>query len=299
MLEPFKHNTFIGDLPMNRLSTQDRAKIIGCLIEGNSVRATARLLDVDKKTILRLLAEVGTACKDFHDKHVRNVSAKRVQCDEIWSFIGMKEKNVPEKCKNERGLGDCYTWTGLDADSKLMISYNVGLRDVPDAMRFMDDLRGRLANRVQLTTDGHRAYLVAVDEAFGGDVDYAMLIKLYSASGKPKSEERKYSPADCCGIRMKRISGNPSKKDISTSYVERMNLNIRMGNRRFTRLTNAFSKKVENHIHALAIYFMHYNFGRIHQTLRVTPAMQAGLTDHVWSLEEIAALAEKRETAVA
>lgn len=279
---------------MNRLSTQDRAKIIGCLVEGNSVRATARLLDVDKKTILRLLAEVGAACKVFHDKHVRNVNSKRVQCDEIWSFCYAKEKNIPEDCKGVFGYGDVYTWTGLDADSKLMVSYSVGLRDVPDAMRFMDDLRSRLANRVQLTTDGHRAYLVAVSEAFGGDVDYGMLVKLYTSGPKQQhAQSHKYSPGECCGTRKKRLSGHPVKKDISTSYVERMNLNIRMGNRRFTRLTNAFSKKVENHIHALAIYFMHYNFARIHQTLRVTPAMQAGLTDHVWSLEEIAGLTER------
>ena len=181
-----------------------------------------------------------------------------------------------------------------------MISYNVGLRDVPDAMRFMDDLRSRLANRVQLTTDGHKAYLTAVNEAFGGDVDYAMLVKLYTSGPKQQhAEGHKYSPGECCGTRKRKIAGNPVRKDISTSYVERMNLNIRMGNRRFTRLTNAFSKKVENHVHALAIYFMHYNFGRIHQTLRVTPAMEAGLTDHVWSLEEIAALAEQKEVAVA
>jgi len=261
------------------------------MVEGNSVRSTARLLGVDKKTVLRLLGEFGSACQKLHDEKVRGVKAQRVQCDEIWSFCYSKEKNVPEGCKGVLGFGDVYTWTALCADSKLILSYHVGLREIPDAMRLMDDLRSRLANRVQLTTDGHRPYLIAVDEAFGADVDYGMLVKLY---GHPKGEgnERRYSAGECCGIKKRRVTGNPVREDISTSFVERMNLNIRMGMRRFTRLTNAFSKKIENHVHALAIYFAYYNFCRIHQTLRVTPAMEAGLTDHAWTVEELASLAE-------
>ncbi len=276
---------------MNRLSIEQRAKILGCMVEGNSVRATSRLTGADKKTVLRLLSEFGTACQKFHDATVRGVKSKRVQCDEIWSFVYAKERNVPARCKGVFGFGDVYTWTALCADTKLMLAYRVDRRDEQAAYAFMQDLQGRLANRVQLTTDGNFAYMTAVEDNFGADIDYAMLIKIY---GEPqgKSAERRYSPAECCGTRKRRMIGNPARKDISTSYVERMNLNMRMGMRRFTRLTNAFSKKVENHVNALAIYFMYYNFGRIHQTLRVTPAMEAGLTDHVWTLEELAALAE-------
>jgi IS1 family transposase len=283
---------------MNRLSIQERAKIIGCLVEGSSVRSTCRMTGADKKTVLRLLASVGAACKAYHDKYVRTVPSKRVQCDEIWSFCYAKEKNVPEDVKGVFGYGDIWTWTGIDADSKLIVSYMIGQRTAEDALRFMDDLRSRLANRVQLTTDGLRAYLTAVAETFGADVDFAILHKLYTTSGTHANGMR-YSPGECCGIRRRRIVGNPARKDISTSYVERQNLTMRMSMRRFTRLTNAFSKKLENHIHALAIYFMHYNFGRIHQTLRVTPAMEAGLTDHVWSLQEIAALAERETSEMA
>jgi IS1 family transposase len=276
---------------MNRLNIQERAKILGCMVEGNSIRATSRLTGADKKTVLRLLAEFGEACQQLHNNKVRNVTSQRVQCDEIWSFCYAKEKNVPADYKGVFGYGDVWTWTGLCADTKLILSYHVGMHDAPDALRFMDDLKSRLANRVQLTTDGYGAYLVAVGEAFGADVDYAMLVKIY---GEPKGQgnERRYSAGECCGTRKRRITGDPARKDISTSYVERMNLNMRMGCRRFTRLTNAFSKKVENHVHALAIYFAYYNFCRVHQTLRVTPAMEAGLTDHVWSLEELAQLAE-------
>lgn len=273
---------------MNRLSIQERAKIIGCLVEGNSVRATARLLDIDKKTVLRLLESLGTACKAFHDKRVRNLNSKRIQCDEIWSFCYAKEKNVPKEMQGEFGFGDVWTWTALDADSKLMISYRVDRRDEHAAYGFIDDLCPRLANKVQLTTDGYRPYLTAVEEIFGGNVDYGMLVKMYSETlNKRGNANHKYSPGECCGARKKRIAGNPARKDISTSYVERMNLNIRMGTRRFTRLTNAFSKKVENHVHALAIYFMHYNFCRIHQTLRVSPAMAAGVAGRLWSIQDI------------
>lgn len=266
-------------------------RILGCMVEGNSVRATSRLTGADKKTVLRLLAEFGAACKEFHDENVRNVQSRRVQCDEIWSFCYAKQKNVPEDCNGVFGYGDVWTWTALCADSKLIISYNVASREIEDAMHFMDDLRSRLANRVQLTTDGLKVYAVAVSEAFGADVDFAMLHKIYSEP-KGKGSERRYSAGECCGVSKKRVTGNPAKKDISTSYVERQNLTMRMSMRRFTRLTNAFSKKIENHAHAISLYFMHYNFCRIHQTLRVTPAMEAGLTDHVWSLEELATLAE-------
>jgi IS1 family transposase len=283
---------------MNRLSKEERAKILGCLVEGNSIRATCRMTGRDKGAVIKLLEDVGAACKRYHDENVRNVQSRRVQVDEIWSFCYSKEKNIPEDYRGVFGFGDVWTFTAIDADSKLMIAYQVSLREAPDALRFMDNLKSRLANRVQLTTDGHRAYYVAVPEAFGGDVDYAMLVKLY---GAPEGEgnERRYSAAECCGIRRKKIEGSPVKKDISTSYVERQNLTMRMSMRRFTRLTNAFSKKVENLAHAVALHFMHYNFCRIHQTLRVTPAMQAGLSDHVWSLEEIAALADAKETVVA
>lgn len=283
---------------MNRLSIQERAKILGCLVEGNSIRATCRMTGRDKGAVLKLLADVGTACKAYHDSNVRNVPSKRVQCDEIWSFCYAKQKNVPEDFKGVFGFGDVWTWTAICADTKLMVSYLVASREIHDALRFMDDLQKRLANRVQLTSDGLKVYAVAVSEAFGADVDFAMLHKLY---GEPKGRgnEKRYSPADCCGVRRKKVIGNPVKKDISTSFVERQNLTMRMSMRRFTRLTNAFSKKVENLAAAVALHFMYYNFCRIHQSLRVTPAMEAGLSDHVWSLEEIAALADEREAVVA
>ena len=277
---------------MNRLNVTERAQILSCLVEGNSIRATCRMTGAAKGTVIKLLADVGAACHTYHDRHVRNVKSQRIQCDEIWSFCGMKEKNIPADMQGVLGIGDVWTWTALDADSKLMVSYSIGKRETPDAMRFMDDLRKRLANRVQLTTDGHRAYLVAVDEAFGGDVDYAMLVKIYAEPKGGRTPEKRYSQGECCGTRRKKVIGNPAVKDVSTSYVERQNLTMRMSMRRFTRLTNAFSKKIENLGHAVALHFMFYNFGRIHQTHRVTPAMQAGLTDHVWSLEEIAGLAD-------
>jgi len=276
---------------MNRLSVEGRGKILSCLVEGNSIRATCRMTGAAKGTVIKLLADVGEACYAYHQQHVRNVPSKRVQCDEIWSFCGMKEKNVPQEHKGTFGLGDVWTWTAICADSKLIVSYMIGNREVPDAMRFMDDLRSRLANRVQLTTDGLKAYFVAVHEAFGADVDYAMLHKIYGPP-RGKAHEARYSAGECCGIKKRRITGRPARKDISTSYVERQNLTMRMSMRRFTRLTNAFSKKVENLGHAVALHFLHYNFCRIHQTLRVTPAMQAGLTDHVWDLEEVIRLAD-------
>jgi IS1 family transposase len=276
---------------MNRLSTQERAKILGCLVEGNSIRATCRMTGAAKGTVIKLLADVGTACKAYHDAVMRNLPCKRVQCDEIWSFCYAKQKNVPDEFRGTFGYGDVYTWTALCADTKLIVSYRADRRDDEAAYEFIHDLAGRLANRVQLTTDGHKAYIVAVEDAFGGDVDYGMLVKLYGPA-QGEGNERRYSPSECCGTRKRRIIGKPVLKDCSTSLVERQNLTMRMSMRRFTRLTNAFSKKVENLAHAVALHFMFYNFGRIHQTLRVTPAMEAGISDHVWSLEEIAALTE-------
>jgi IS1 family transposase len=276
---------------MNRLSTQERAKILGCLVEGNSIRATCRMTGADKGTVIKLLADAGAACKGYHDSHVRNVRSRRIQCDEIWSFCYAKARNVPKAKRGEFGYGDVWTWVGIDADTKLVVSFYIGERDSFAATDFMRDLSGRLANRVQLTTDGYRAYLVAVEGAFGREIDYGMLTKLYG-SPKGHKEERRYSPAECRGAIKGAVCGNPDKKCISTSFVERQNLTMRMGMRRFTRLTNAFSKKVENLCHAVALHFMYYNFCRVHQTLRVTPAMEAGLTGHVWTLEEIARLVD-------
>ncbi len=272
---------------MNKLNTADRVAVIAALVEGNSIRSTARMTGVSKPTILKLLGDIGCACAAYHNDHVRNVKAKRVQCDEIWSFCYAKQKNVPDKLKGVFGVGDVWTWTALDADTKLIVSYMIGLRDGGYATEFMNDVAGRLANRVQLTTDGHKAYLDAVDDAFAGEVDYAQLVKLY---GNERPGEARYSPAVCTGCKKIGVTGECEGKHVSTSYVERQNLSMRMGMRRFTRLTNAFSKKIENHAHAIALYFLHYNFCRIHKTLRVTPAMEAGLSDHVWEIDELLAL---------
>ena len=275
---------------MNRLSTADRARVVASLVEGNSVRATVRMTGAAKNTVVKLLVDLGAACSKYQDETLRGIRANRVQCDEIWAFIGAKQKNVkPEKADK---WGDCWTWTGVDADSKLMISWRLGPRDGATAFEFMNDLAGRLATRVQLTTDGHRPYLAAVEDAFGGDIDYAMLVKLYGASG---DNETRYSPAKCLGCIPTPISGDPDPKHISTSYVERQNLTMRMSMRRFTRLTNAFSNKLENHAAMVSLYFMYYNFGRVHQTLRVTPAMEAGIADHVWSIEEIVGLISRAD----
>ncbi len=280
---------------MNRLCLQDRARILGCLVEGNSLRATTRMVSCSINTVTKLLVDVGTACGIYQNEVFRNLSCKRIQVDEIWSFCYAKEKNVPEGKRGILGYGDVYTWTALCADSKLVPSFMVGRRDVELAKLFISDLSQRLANRVQITTDGHKAYLKAVEGAFGSDVDYAMLVKLY---GEPKGKQadRKYSPGECCGTIKGAVCGNPDEKHVSTSFVERQNLTMRMSMRRFTRLTNAFSKKIENLRHAVALHFMYYNFGRIHKTLGVTPAMAAGVADHVWTLEEIATLAENIPT---
>ena len=268
-------------IDMNKLPIETRAKILEMLCEGMSMRAVSRIAGVSINTVTKLLVDAGQACAAYHEAHVRGVQAKRVQCDEIWSFVYAKAKNVAEGMD---GAGDVWTWTGMDADSKLMISYLVGNRGAECAMQLMDDLRSRLANRVQLTTDGHKAYLEAVEGAFGGDVDYAQLVKIY---GETTEGQKRYSPADCVGTKKSKISGNPDLCRVSTSYVERQNLNIRMGVRRFTRLTNAFSKKLENHFYMLAIYFMFYNFVRIHKTLKVSPALAAGLETRLWEMTDI------------
>jgi IS1 family transposase len=275
---------------MSRLSTAQRVQIVSALVEGNSIRSTCRMTGIAKGTVLSLLAQMGKACADYHNKHVRNVAAKRIQCDEIWSFCYGKDKNIPEEKKAE-GAGSLWTWTALDADSKLIVSYLCGGRDAAWARSFMKDVAARLTTRVQLTTDGHKAYIEAVEGAFGMDVDYALLIKLY---GSPAQPDTRYSPGVCIGTESVRVIGSPDEKHISTSYVERQNLTMRMSMRRFTRLTNAFSKKVENHEHMLAIYFLYYNFCRVHQTLRVTPAMEAGIADHVWSIAEMVKLLDGR-----
>ena len=250
------------------------------------MRSISRVADVSINTVSKLLVEAGEVCLAIHDETVRNVKASRIQCDEIWSFCHAKEKNVATAKAAPEGAGDVWTWTAIDADTKLIVSYFVGDRGGESAMILMDDLRARLANRVQLTTDGHRAYLEAVEGAFGADVDYAQLVKLYGAT---ITAPGRYSPAECTGIKKIRREGNPDIAHVSTSYVERQNLTMRMSMRRFTRLTNAFSKKLENHIHALALYFAFYNFCRIHKTLRVSPAMAAGITDRLWSLDDVVA----------
>jgi IS1 family transposase len=273
---------------MNRLSDEQRAQILGILVEGGSLRSASRLTGASINTVTKLLVEVGRACAKFHSENVVNLRSRRIQCDEIWSFVYAKEKNASQEMKDAGHAGDVWTWTALDADSKLIVSYLVGGRDAGYAHEFMQDVAYRLATRVQLTTDGHRPYLEAVEGAFGMDVDYAMLIKTYGDSAE---SEKRYSPAQCTGCRKVTFRGNPDEKHISTSYVERSNLTLRMSSRRFTRLTNGFSKKVENHLAAVSLFAMHYNFVRIHKTLRVTPAMEAGIADRVWSLVEIARLA--------
>jgi IS1 family transposase len=276
---------------MNRLSTAKKVAVISALVEGCSVRATSRLTGVAKGTILRLLADVGRACARYQDQTIRNVSARRVQIDEIWSFVACKEKNLtPEIAAKNPGAGDAWTFVAIDAETKLVLSWLIGTRDVGCATEFMQDVAARLATRIQLTTDGHRMYLSAVEDAFGSEIDYAMLEKVYGAD--PQAEKR-YSPAVCLGCKIETITGNPDPSHIGTSHIERQNLTMRMNIRRFTRLTNAFSKKIENHMHSVALFYMHYNFERIHQSLRVTPAMEAGLTSRVWSIEDIATLTDQ------
>jgi len=278
---------------MNRLNDAKRVQVVAALVEGNSIRATVRMTGVAKNTIVKLLIQLGAACSEYQDRVFRNLKLKRIQCDEIWSFIYAKQKNVTGKMLADGHAGDVWTWVAIDAETKLVPCWMVGGRDAGTARTFIDDLAGRLATRVQLTTDGHKAYLDAVEDAFGCGVDYAMLIKLYG--NEPETEVR-YSPAQCIGTRTEIIMGRPEPEHISTSYVERQNLTMRMCIRRFTRLTNAFSRKIENHAAAVALHYMHYNFCRIHQTLRVTPAMEAGVTDHVWSVEELVGLLNGRDS---
>jgi IS1 family transposase len=277
---------------MNRLSTERRTRVISALVEGNSIRATCRMTDTAKGTVIRLLRDVGKACAEYQYKYLRNLPCRHIQCDEIWSFCYAKQKNVPEDKQGRLGYGDVWTWTAIDADTKLVPSWLVGLRTVSYAHRFMSDLKSRLANRVQITTDGHGVYLWAVEDAFGPEVDYAMLVKLY---GQELEAERHYSPAKCIAAEPHVIQGNPDPTKISTSFVERQNLTMRMSMRRFTRLTNAFSKKIENLEYAVALHFMYYNFVRPHKTLANpyprTPAMAAGVSNHIWTIEDIIRLA--------
>jgi IS1 family transposase len=277
---------------MNKLSREDRARILHLLCEGSSIRAVTRLTGVSKNTVIKLVVDAGKAASWYQDRVFRNLTCKRVQVDEIWNFVYAKQKNVPTAKAAPANAGDVWTWTAIDAETKLMPSWFVGGRDSESAIIFMDDLAFRLANRVQLTSDGLRAYLEAVEGAFGADIDYAQLVKLY---GAPPEGEKRYSPAECIGIRKMPIEGSPDPKHVSTSFVERSNLTVRMHARRFTRLTNAFSKKVENHAHAVALHMMYYNFVRVHQTLRMTPAMAAGVTKRLWEMSDVVDMLEARE----
>jgi hypothetical protein len=269
---------------MNRLSTADRVRVISALVEGNSLRGTARMTGIARMTVEKLLKDLGAACAAYHDEHVRGLKCQRVQCDEIWAFVGSKQKNVTEE-QRAQGWGDIWTWTGMCADSKLMVSWLVADRGQRSANIFMEDVAARLTDRVQLTTDGNSVYFIAVDRAFGVDVDYGQMQKIYTSTGGGR-----YSPAKFIGAKKAAITGDPDMRHLSTSYVERQNLTMRMHMRRFTRLSNAFSKKVENHAHAVALHFMYYNFCKVHHSLRVTPAMEAGISNHVWGLDELIAL---------
>jgi IS1 family transposase len=277
---------------MNKLPPEKRAQAIQMMAEGISLRAMTRLTGISRTTLIKLLEDAGQAFSAYQDRTLVNLSCKRVQVDEAWTFCYAKQKNASTAKAAPEGAGDIWTWVGIDADSKLVASWYVGARDSEAAMMFMDDLAPRLASRVQLTSDGHKPYLEAVESAFGGDIDYAMLVKVYGPA--PEGPHR-YSPPQCNGAHKHRIEGNPDPKHVSTSFVERQNLNIRMGNRRMTRLTNAFSKKAENHAHIMAIYFMHYNFVRIHQTLKITPAMAAGVTSKLWEMSDMVKVLEDWE----
>jgi IS1 family transposase len=272
---------------MNRLTIEKRAQIIAALVEGNSLRSVVRMTGAAMNTALKLLADVGQASLEYQNKAMQDLSCKRIQCDEIWQFCYAKEKNVPADKRGIFGYGDVWTWVALCADTKIVPSWMIGGRDAGTAFKFMQDLAGRLSNRVQLTTDGHRAYLSAVEDTFGSGIDYAMLVKIYGHEG---GNDTKYSPAECIGCQTVGITGRPDPAHVSTSFVERQNLTMRMSMRRFTRLTNGFSKKIENFGHSVSLHYMWYNFARVHKTLRVTPAMEAGISDHVWSIEEIARL---------
>jgi IS1 family transposase len=282
--------TFVSSIRknMNQLPLEKRKQIIHLLVEGNSLRATARICDVSRNTVTKLLIEVGQACMKFHDEKVRNVTSKKIQMDEIWSFVYAKQKNVPENKKDS--AGDVWTWTAIDAETKLIVSYYVADRSAESAHTFIKDVAERLTGRVQLTTDGYQRYLEPVADIFQGNIDYAQLIKVYGVAKGEHATEQRYSPGECTGTKKNVVYGKPNPRDISTSFVERQNLTMRMHMRRFTRLTNAFSKKVENHVYAIALHFVYYNFCRIHQTLRVTPAMEAGLTKDIMEIEDIVKL---------
>lgn len=285
---------FFYFLRMNKLSAAKRAQILTMMVEGVSIRAISRMTGASKNTIVKLLADAGQACAEYQDKNLRGLTCKRLQVDEIWSFVYAKAKNVETAKAAPEVAGDVWTWTAIDADTKLIPSFFVGGRDAYAANVFMRDLADRLTNRVQLTSDGNKAYLDAVERAFGSEIDYAMLVKHYGPAPE-QTAARRYSPAECVGTTTGTVTGQPDRKHVSTSYAERANLSIRMGIRRFTRLTNAFSKKVENHFYALAIYFMHYNYVRIHQSLRVTPAMAAGVSKTLWSMDDVVRIVEAWE----
>jgi IS1 family transposase len=279
---------------MNKLSIDGRKQIVSALVEGNSMRSVSRMTGVSRNTVDKLLVDLGTVCSEYQDKVMVNLPCKRIQCDEIWAFVGAKEKNA-KTYQKAKGWGDVWTWVALCPDTKIVPCWLVGPRDASTAYHFMHDLKPRLAHRVQLTTDGLKAYLQATEDAFGAEVDFAQLVKIYGTqTGPNQPAEVRYSPAQCMGARKAVISGAPDFRHISTSHTERQNLTMRMSMRRFTRLTNGFSKKVENHEHSIALHYMYYNFARVHQTLRVTPAMEAGVADHVWSVEEIVNLIEKK-----
>jgi IS1 family transposase len=273
---------------MNRLSTQKRVQVISALVEGMSIRAVVRMTGVAKNTVVKLLEDIGNACATYQDRVFRNLTCKRIECDEIWSFVHAKEGHLPPELRGVFGYGDVYTWVAIDADTKLVPCWNVGRRDAVSGEAFVKDLASRLAHRVQLSTDGFKVYITAIEEAFGSEIDYGMIVKVY---GHTQDEDtRRYSPAQCIGCEKEVIQGAPDVNLISTSYIERQNLTMRMNMRRFTRLTNGFSKKIENHMHAVALHYMYYNFCRIHKTLRCTPAMEANVTKRLWSIEDIVAL---------
>ena len=273
---------------MNRLSTQKRVQIVSALVEGNSVNATSRIVGVSNNTVLKLLADIGDACAIYQDKVFRNLTCKRIECDEIWSFVHAKEGHLSQELQGVFGYGDVYTWVAIDAETKLVPCWNVGRRDAESGMAFIKDLSERIENRFQLSTDGFKLYLTAVEEAFGADIDYGMVVKIYGVT--EDDTNKRYSPAKCIGCEKEAITGKPDMNFVSTSYVERQNLTMRMGMRRFTRLTNGFSKKIENHMHAVALHYMYYNFVRIHKSLRCTPAMEAGVSKTLWSIEDIVKL---------
>jgi len=280
---------------MNKLPKHKRTTILNLLVEGASMRSTARITGVSLNTVAKLLLDAGNACFKYHDETVQNVRARKVQVDEIWSFCYAKAKNV-ERAKNApSSAGDVWTWTALDSDSKMILAYEVGDRSGWTAMAFLDNLKERLAGHIQLTSDGHNVYLEAVEAVFAGDVDYAQLVKMYGTSEGNTDPERRYSCGECIGTKQRRRMGNPDMSQVSTSHVERHNLTMRMSMRRFTRLTNAFSKRIEKHIAMLALYFVYYNFCRIHKSLRTSPAMAAGITDKLRDVEWIVDLIDAQE----